>query len=103
MTAVTAQSVLYLRYELEDREILMGFLEEVRNFLLLNTPRQVLLHIQPPIRYISDSISSEVKGKGSDIVHLPPFSTEFKNKLSYILLRTMPSMSAHITFIFSLS
>jgi len=103
MTAATAQSVLYLHYELEDREILIGFLEEVRNFLLLNTSRQVPLYIQPPIRYITSSISSEVKWKGSDTDHLPPFSTGFKNLWSYIVLRTTPSKSAHITFIFSLS
>jgi len=31
---------------------LIGFLEEVQDFFLLNTSRHVLLHIQPPIQVI---------------------------------------------------
>jgi len=90
LTAATAQSLLCLSYGLKDREILIGFLEEIRNFLLFNTSRQVLLHIQTAIQYISGSISSEVNGQFCDTDHLLSFSTEFKNQWSYTLPRTMP-------------
>jgi hypothetical protein len=52
-------------------------------FLFLTPWRPVLKPTQPPIQWVPDAPSREVKRSGRDADHLPPNSAEVKNAWIY--------------------
>jgi hypothetical protein len=62
-----------------------GFLAGTGIFFLFATAsRQSLRPTQPPVRWITAALSTEVKRPGREADHSPPFSAEVKNAWSYL-------------------
>jgi hypothetical protein len=75
-------SVVAPGYVLDDR----GFesRQGLENFLFTTAPKPALGLTQPPVQWVTVSLSLEVKRLGREADHSPPTSAEMKNAWRYV-------------------
>jgi hypothetical protein len=65
---------------------------ELGIFLFTTTSRMALGPTQPPIQWVLEALSLEVKEPGSEVDHSPPSSVKAENVWNYI---STPPISLH--------